>query len=85
MRVLITGGSGFVGSHAVAALRAAGHDLRLLVRSQERARAVLTRLGLAHDVELVQGDVTNESAVAGALSGCDAVLHAASVYSFDPP
>ena len=84
MRVLITVGSGFVGSHAVAALRAAGHDLRLLVRSQERARAVLTRLGLAHDVELVQGDVTNESAVAGALSGCDAVLHAASVYSFDP-
>jgi dihydroflavonol-4-reductase len=36
------------------------------------------------DVEIVVGDVTDPDAVQRALEGCDAVLHAASVFSFDP-
>jgi NAD(P)-dependent dehydrogenase (short-subunit alcohol dehydrogenase family) len=39
MNVLVTGGTGFVGSHAVAALARAGHDLRLLVRRPEQVSA----------------------------------------------
>ena len=36
MKVLVTGGTGFVGSHSVKAIGDAGHDLRLLVRSPGR-------------------------------------------------
>jgi dihydroflavonol-4-reductase len=76
VRVLVTGGSGFVGSHAVRALQEAGHEARLLVRSREKAARVLGALGVA-PLELRVGDVTDASAVTAALDGCDAVLHAA--------
>jgi nucleoside-diphosphate-sugar epimerase len=84
MHVFVTGGTGFIGSHSVAALRRAGHSVRLLARD---ANAVLPALGPLDirpgDVEVVAGDVTDEAAVRRGLEGCDAVLHVASVYSFD--
>ena len=80
MRVLVTGGTGFVGSHAVAALRRAGHDVRLLVRDPRRIDAALRPLG-AGGVEHRVGDVLDERSVAEAMDGVDAVLHAAGVYS----
>lgn len=73
MKVLVTGGTGFVGSHTVRALLAAGHQVRLLVR--DRARVA------AKDVDVADGDVTDKAAVERAVADCDAVLHAASVYS----
>jgi dihydroflavonol-4-reductase len=82
MKVLVTGGTGFVGSHTVAAASNAGHDVRLLVRSTERVRPALDPLGVG-DVEAVVGDVTDRKSIRDALVGCDAVIHAASVYSFD--
>lgn len=83
MRILVTGGTGFVGSHSVAALLAHGHDARLLVRSPDRIAPALEPLGVARDLDHVVGDVTDPEAVANALAGCDAVLHAAAVYSLD--
>lgn len=83
MLVLVTGGTGYVGSHAIAALREAGHDVRVLARSPERVPATLAPLGIG-DVETVGGDVTDPVAVERALDGADAVLHAASVFSLDP-
>ena len=83
MKIMVTGGTGFVGSHAVAALSRAGHALRLLVRSPEKVDRALGPLGTP-EVELVDGDVCDAGAVARALEGCDAVLHAANVYTFDP-
>jgi dihydroflavonol-4-reductase len=83
MRVLVTGGTGFVGSHSVAALVSRGHQVRLLVRSRDRVASSLSPLGLA-DVESVVGDVTAPGSVEEAMAGCDAVLHAAAVYSVDP-
>lgn len=84
MLVLVTGGTGFIGSHSVAALRRAGHSVRLLARNDQAVRPALEPLGLtADDVDVVIGDVTDELAVARAVAGCDAVLHAASIYSFD--
>jgi nucleoside-diphosphate-sugar epimerase len=83
MKVLVTGGTGFVGSHSVAALIAAGHDVRLLVRSPGRNAPALEPLGVRATVDHVVGDVTDPDSVGRALHGCDAVLHAAAVYDLD--
>jgi len=85
MRVLVTGGTGFVGGHTVAALRRAGHDVRVLARTQDRAEAVLRLHGLdASEVEIALGDMTDAGSVREAAAGCEAVIHAAAVYSLDP-
>lgn len=79
-RVLITGGAGFIGSHAADALLAAGYEVRLLdnlspqVHGGNRQRPAY----LAKDAELVVGDVTDALAVDHALRGTDMVLHLAS-------
>jgi dihydroflavonol-4-reductase len=83
MRVLVTGGTGFVGSHTVKALQDAGHEVRLLVRDAARIAPALEPLG-AGPVDHVVGDVTESDSVRRALQGCDAVVHGASVYSNDP-
>jgi NAD dependent epimerase/dehydratase family len=58
-----------------------GHQVRLLVRSPERAARSLTPLGVA-GVESVVGDVAMPGPVEEAMAGCDAVLHAAAVYTY---
>ena len=83
MRVLVTGGTGFVGSHTVAALVGAGHEVRLLVRSPDRIRPALAPHGVVDRVDHRVGDVTDPESVARAVPGCDAVLHAAAVYDLD--
>jgi dihydroflavonol-4-reductase len=84
MRILVTGGTGFVGSHTVAALLGQGHDLRLLVRDPRRVTDALTPLGLqAADLDTMAGDVTDPAAVEQAVRDCEAVVHAGSVFSFD--
>jgi dihydroflavonol-4-reductase len=82
--VSITGGSGFVGAHSTAAIVEKGHRVRLLVRDAEKADQALAPFGVDRDaVELIIGDVLDEISVGRAVKGADAVLHAASVYSFD--
>lgn len=85
--VVVTGGTGFVGAHSTAALLRRGHRVRLLVREPARVAAALAPLGLDPSIvdtlDIVAGDVTDEASVAQAVRGADAVLHAASVYSFD--
>ena len=82
MKVLVTGGTGFVGAHSVKALLDSGHTVRMLVRSPDRIGAALGPLG-TQAPEHVVGDVTDADSARRALEGCDAVLHAASVYTFD--
>ncbi|WP_214410610.1 NAD-dependent epimerase/dehydratase family protein [Sphaerisporangium fuscum] len=84
MLVSVTGGTGFVGAHSVAAVVRDGHRVRMLVRDPAKVERALLPLGVPLGaVEAVIGDVTDEAAVARAVRGADAVLHAASVYSFD--
>jgi uncharacterized protein YbjT (DUF2867 family) len=67
MRVLITGGTGFVGSHMVAAWVKQKHDVRLLVSSHTRVEPALTPL--ENPVcGVVTGDVTDEEPVVAAVS-----------------
>jgi dihydroflavonol-4-reductase len=82
MRVLVTGGTGYVGAHSVKALVHAGHSVRLLVRDAAKAQAVLGALGIER-LDCVSGDMTDEASVLKALKGCHAVLHCAAVVSTD--
>ncbi|MFJ5228490.1 SDR family NAD(P)-dependent oxidoreductase [Kitasatospora sp. NPDC088391] len=82
--VAVTGGTGFLGAHTVAALAAAGARVRLLVRDPDRLAPALGPLGLDPDtVRTVPGDVTDPAAAARLCAGADAVVHLGSVYSFD--
>jgi dihydroflavonol-4-reductase len=84
MLVSITGGTGFVGSHSVAAISRAGHRVRLLVRDYATVEHSLAPFGIgAGAVDVVVGDMLDRSSVDRLVRGADAVLHAASVYSFD--
>jgi len=78
-KTLVTGGSGFVGSHVVRALAARGDDLRLLVRRGS---------GLDHlsdlEFERSSGDVMDRRAVTRAMEGVDRVFHIAGTTSMLP-
>jgi dihydroflavonol-4-reductase len=75
MLVLVTGATGFIGSHTVAALRRDGHDVRVLARNPERVAPALEPHRVT--VTVVEGDMTDPTSVAAAVHGCDAVIHAA--------
>lgn len=84
MLVSFTGGTGYVGSHSVAAVLRAGHRVRLLVRDESTVDGALAPLGVdTSAVEVVRGDVLDRVGVEQLVRGADAVLHAASIYSFD--
>lgn len=81
--VLVTGGSGFVGSHTILAALTAGHTVRTTVRSLAKApsvRAILEGAGMPNDAPLtfVEADLTTDENWASAVHGCDYVLHVAS-------
>jgi nucleoside-diphosphate-sugar epimerase len=78
VRVMVTGGTGFTGSHSVRALHAAGHEVRLLVRDRAKLRRVFERDGFVPS-EAVVGDIADEASVAEAMRGCDGVFHAAAL------
>jgi len=80
MRVMVTGGTGFTGSHTVQAFVDAGHEVRLLVRSREKVRRVFDRRGVGiPERDVIVGDVTDAQRVAEAMEGCDAAFHAAAL------
>lgn len=88
-RVLVTGATGFVGSHAVVQLLEAGHTVRGTVRSASRmddVRAMV--LGAGVDVgdrlELAVADLTSDAGWSAAVASCDYVLHVASPLSSTP-
>lgn len=84
-KVLVTGGSGFVGVHCLLALLHAGYRVRTTVRSLDRegdVRAMLARGGAEPNaaVEFRAADLTSDNGWADAVEGCDFVLHVASPF-----
>ena len=72
MRVLVTGGSGFLGSHVVVKLQEAGHEPVCLVRKSSDTRFLEER-----GATLVVGAVDDAASLEGAVRGVDAVVHCA--------
>ncbi|HYT04504.1 MAG TPA: NAD(P)-dependent oxidoreductase [Gemmatimonadales bacterium] len=72
MRAFVTGGTGFVGTHLVQALRARGHGVTCLVRNPAKARAA----GWT-DVRVVRGDLDDTRALREACEGADVIFHVA--------
>jgi len=77
-RTLVTGAAGFIGSHLVERLVAAGASVRAFVRYNSRNdHGWLESLPSAvlEDVEIFRGDLANPEAVAGAVVDCDTIFH----------
>ena len=72
MKVLLTGGSGFLGKHVARRLASAGHELRLLAREG-------SNLDGLPEAEVARGDVTDAASVRRAAEGCAAIVHLAAL------
>lgn len=70
MKVLVTGGSGFLGGAIVRLLHERGFDVRVLIRAESPSLAAL-------GVETVLGDLSDQDVVLDAAKGCDTVFHTA--------
>lgn len=80
MRVLLTGGTGLIGTSVTSALQDHGHTVRILARGETEAPP---RAG--HEVEFHKGDVSDAGSIRGAAEACDAVVHLAGIVRDDPP
>jgi uncharacterized protein YbjT (DUF2867 family) len=79
MKLLVTGGTGFVGSRVVHELRAHDHEVRALVRDVRRAELLE-----AWGCELAQGDVTDAESLRRAVDGCEGVVHLVGIIEGKP-
>lgn len=75
MKVVVTGGSGFLGSHIGDALSAAGHETVIF--------DIVPSTWLRPDQKMIVGSVLNADAVAGATRGCEAIYHLAALADID--
>ncbi|HYY02463.1 MAG TPA: NAD-dependent epimerase/dehydratase family protein, partial [Gaiellaceae bacterium] len=72
MRILVTGGAGFIGSHFVKRMLAAGEDVVVLDKLTYSGNPA----NLADcDVPLIEGDIADPAAVEAAATGCDAIVN----------
>jgi UDP-N-acetylglucosamine/UDP-N-acetyl-alpha-D-glucosaminouronate 4-epimerase len=79
MKILVTGGGGFIGSHLASRLAELGHDIRILDNFATGQRANM--LALPDDVELIEGDIQSYERAHNAIMGCEIVFHQAALPS----
>lgn len=88
MKVLVTGGTGFIGQHLVPALLAAGHDVALLIRERRTDASVLPPAlsGLRSQLQVTYADLRNFALTKRAMreAAPDAVVHLAARGATDP-
>jgi NADH dehydrogenase len=78
--ILVVGGTGFVGTKVVHALRAAEHPVRVLARRPEKQDQLR-----AWGCEVVQGDITDAESLHRAIEGCTMVIHLVALPPFADP
>jgi dihydroflavonol-4-reductase len=88
--ILVTGGSGFIGSHTILQLLASGHQVRTTVRNLKReddVRAMLKAGGAssADRLSFIAADLENDAGWPEAVAGCEYVLHVASPFPASIP
>ncbi|MDP9036726.1 MAG: aldehyde reductase [Myxococcota bacterium] len=93
-RVLVTGGSGFIGAHCILQLLEAGYRVRTTVRSAAREADVRSMLDVAlhpagpqprEALSFARADLLSNAGWPEAVAGCDFVLHVASPFPLRPP
>ncbi len=77
MKILVTGGAGFIGSHLTEALIREGHEVRVFDNLSSGSLKNLANVS----VEFIEGDIADWDAVNTAVSGCDLVFHQAALVS----
>lgn len=77
MKALVTGATGFIGSHVAVELLRQGYQVRALARPESNRRNLA---GL--NVEITQGDLLDPPSLTQALQGCDVLFHVAAAYTF---
>ncbi len=76
MKAFVTGSTGLLGNNLVRLLVEQGHEVKVLVRSKDKAARIFGNL----NVTPVQGDMENIGKWAGELSGCEVLFHAAAFF-----
>jgi len=84
VKVLVTGGAGFIGSHTVDLLLARGYEVRILDNLQPRVHPQGKPPWVPKEAEFIQGDVANPIDLAWALQGMDYVFHLAAYQDYMP-
>ena len=81
-KILITGGTGFVGYYILKQLSGAGYDLSVLVRKEGKKADAIRALN--PDIKIISGDLTDLNSLDEACAGQDIVIHVAALVSFNP-
>jgi dTDP-L-rhamnose 4-epimerase len=84
MKVLVTGGAGFIGSHTVDLLLEKGYEVRILDNLQPRVHPRGKPPWVPKEAEFIQGDVANPNDLSRALEGMDYVFHMAAYQDYMP-
>ena len=87
-RILVTGGSGFIASHTIAALLERGYSVRATVRDQSKISAVetmVTEAGPGGDLDFAVADLMSDDGWDDAVQGCDGLFHMASPFPMKLP